>query len=221
MFDAFARRMSDNYALFLYALTGRYQQLRSPGISVSPRSVSDLERDVHNLARTFYAIANKEIDDLTSPMIEDGSEELLSGLVERKLLILAFVRGLLAENVHQVIYMAKTGTYGISRMMQAHGALGLLIQRQAGVIKFLATDTSRRKWEAKQLFAVAMRDFAYQCELDFTLDQIKESGATAILVVYPDDARNFVMDIVDLTAEKRASIFHPNSKATVVAYVPS
>lgn len=218
-FDDFVARAMENYNMLLLALTGRYLQLRTPGAEVTPRAVIDLERAVIALSATHYATAMSAIDLYLQKLLKDASEELVSALYQRKLHALALIRGMLAENVAQVVRLAKVGSSGLGSMLSAHGAMGLLVQRQAGAIQFRVADSSGRKWAAKVLMRTALRDFAYQSWIDFSLADVKRAGVDRFEVRYPDAARNITVSLADLTEKQRNLIFHVNSTALVESYV--
>lgn len=231
-FDALATRLSADYALFLYALSGRYQQMRAPGVAITPRAVADLTVTAHELANTFYLIASDEIDNHLRPMVEDASESVSDALVVRKKEVLSHLRATLLENVQQVIKAARTGITGVGSLLQGSaGAVGLLVQRQAGAIQFKATDTAGRKWDAGKLFRVVMRDFAYQAWIDFRLDQIAAQGHDQAAAVARDADGNVVAKAVfsisgegrgPSLSEIRNLVFHPNSNNDVEPFnVPS
>lgn len=216
LYDDLATRLSAEYDLFLYALSGRYQQMRAPGVAVTPRAVNDLNHKAHELANTFYLIASSEIDNYLHPMLAEASESVSDGLVVRKKLALSLIRASLLENLHQVVKAARTGIAGPGDLLKGKtGAIGLLMQRQAGKIQFKTTDTSGRKWDADKLFRVFVRDFAYQAWLDYQAEKLREAdvgmATNGINAVFP--MREF--------EDVRAAYFHPNSNAILIPYVPS
>lgn len=216
-FDDLAARLSAEYSLFLYALNGRYQEIRAPGVTVTPRAVSDLDRTARELAQTLYGIAEREIDDYLRPMIQEASDDVADGLVVRKKVVLSHVRASLLENVHQVVKTARTGITGPGDMLRgATGAIGLLMQRQAGKIQFRTTDTSGRKWDALKLFKVFVRDFAYQAWLDTEAAALWAAGGDQLVT----NGINAVFALRDFETV-RANYFHINSSAVLSPYVPS
>ena len=216
VFDDLATRLSAEYALFLFALTGRYQQLRAPGVEITPRAIADLHSDTFKLVGTFYEIAERDFDDYLRPMLAEASDDVSDGLVTRKMVALAHIRAMLLENAHQVTKMARTGVTGVGSLLKGSaGAIGLLVQRQAGKIEFKVTDTSGRKWQAEKLFRVVARDFAYQAWID---KQIADMRAASV-----DMATNGVNAVFSLDEfeELRGEYFHINSSAIPTPYVPS
>lgn len=216
VFDDLATRLSAEYALFLFALTGRYQQMRAPGVEITPRAVSDLGFATHELASTFYQIAERSFDDYLRPMIAEASESVADDLVTRKMVTLAHLRAMLLENVHQTIKLARTGVNGVGSLLKGStGAIGLLVQRQAGKVEFKVTDTSGRKWQAEKLFHVVVRDFAYQAWIDKQIADMRlasiEMATNNINAVFP------LHEFEDV----RHLYFHINSSAIPTPYVPS
>lgn len=222
LFDALATRLSAEYDLFLYALSGRYQQMRAPGVAVTPRAVNDLNHTAHELANTFYLIASDEIDNYLRPMLADATESVSDGMVVRKKEALSHLRAMLLENLHQIVKTARTGISGAGDMLQGKtGAIGLLLQRQAGKIQFKTTDTSGRKWDADKLLKVVMRDFAYQAWLDFEADRYAQAGQD--LMQTPKGRIFSLLETTDYDSFEavRPEVFHINSNEIMVPYVPS
>lgn len=216
IFDDLATRLAGEYQLLLLALTGRYQQVRAPGVEVTPRAVADLSHDAHQLAQTFYVIAETTIDDYLRPMIENGSDELADGLVMRKKEALALIRGTLLENVRQVMKLTRTGVGGVGSLLQgATGSIGLLVQRQAGRIDFIARDTAGRKWNALLLVKTVVRDMAYQAWIDAQAEQIRIAGHDQAIT-----SKGQVFDLTELESV-RSEYFHPNSNNIMVPHVSS
>lgn len=222
IFDDLAQRLSAEYDLFLFALSGRYQQMRSPGVEVTPRAISELNFDAHTLGETFYQLAEREIDEYLRPLLLDASDELASGLVVRKKELLTLIRAVLFENVQTVMKLSRTGMQGASALLKnAHGAIGMLVQRQAGRIDFRVTDTAGRKWDARKLFAVIVRDFAYQAWIDHEVQRLMLAGVDLIQTPNGRVLSLFGTRGHENFADARDNVFHINSKQIMVPYVPS
>lgn len=222
VFDDLATRLSAEYALFLFALTGRYQQMRAPGIEITPREIVKLNGKAHELANTFYLIAERDVSDYLQPMLEDASESARDGLIVRKKEVLSRLRAGLLENLHQVVKLARTGVGGVGSMLTGTtGAIGLLVQRQAGTIQFKATDAAGRKWDAEKLFKTLARDFAYQSWLDVQADQFIHTEHN---LMQTPNGRIFSLlgtDGYDSFEAVRSEIFHINSNQIMVPHVSS
>lgn len=216
LYDSLATRLTAEYDLFLYALSGRYQQMRAPGVAATPRAIADLNYKAHELASTFYQLASNEIATYIDPMIEDASESVADRLTQRKIKVLTLITSMLLENVHQVVKTARTGIAGPGDMLKGStGAIGSLLQRMMAKITFKATDTSGRKWDAEKLLRVIVRDFAYQSWLDQRIEELDAAGVTLIT-----NNQNAVFPISEFE-NVRAQYFHINSNAIPTPYVPS
>lgn len=229
-YDDLAARMVASYELFLFALNGRYQQLRAPGVEITPKALRDLEVDAYALGKTFITIAENEIEGYLRPLVEDGSGALQSALVTRKKEALALVRGMVVENVKQVARAGRTGVGSLAELLRdAHGGIGLLVQRAVGTIGFKVTDTSGRKWEPTKLMRVVVRDMGYQAAIDFDIDHLRNSGADLACAVWVADDHIHDQLVFALSEHAkypsfesiRSEVFHPNSHATVMPYVPT
>lgn len=228
--DEFAGRVVAAYELFLFALNGRYQQMRAPGVEITPRALRDLQVDAYALGKTFVKIAETEVSNYLRPLLEDSSDELRSALTVREKEVLALVRGMVIENVKQAGKVGRTGIGGFSDLLRsAHGGIGLLVQRSVGTIGFKVTDTSGRKWEPAKLMQVVVRDFGYQADIDAFVSHRRAAGDNLAAAVWINGG--YIMDqFVFAIGESdthpafediRETVFHPNSKAIVTPYVPS
>lgn len=220
MYDEFAKKLSSEYTLFLFALNGRYQQMRSPGIEVTPRAVRDLKTDVYDLGKTFYEIANTEVNDYLRPLLIGAPEALAVQLAGRKKALQALIRKIVVSNIEQVIHLSRTGVGGFAALLRnAHGAVGLLVQQQSGAIEFKTTDGAGRSWTAKKLFQVAVRDFAYQAYIDSQIEALVLAGADLFETTDGRIISRLGTDGFTSLAESRSRVFHYNSTQTIAPHV--
>lgn len=220
-FDDLATRLDAEYSLFLFALTGRYQQMRAPGTEVSPRAISDLDDEAHQLASTFFNTAALSIEGYLQPMLEEASEALREKLLDRKVQVLRAIRAMVLENVQQVVRLARVGGGYGAAMKGATGAIGLLIQRQAGKIEFKVSDRAGRKWAAKTFMHLVVRDFAYQSWIDFAAESFTESGHDLMQTSKGEVFSLLGSDGYLPFAMARPLYFHPNSHRLMSPYVPT
>lgn len=223
--DDFARRLSAEYSLFLLALTGRYQQIRAPGLEPYPGDISKLTTDAGKLAAAFYNIAERSLDDYLKSNFADASETSADGLVIRKKETLGRIRAMTLENIGQVVTMARMGqTRFADVLLGSTGSLGVLLQRQLGKIQLKSTDASGRRWSAEKLFRVVVRDFAYQAYIDDRIARIVAAGGDMVVAVSRDSAGQVVKTATfsisgkgdgPSLAEVRGVLFHPNSNNDV------
>jgi hypothetical protein len=207
-YDDFAARVVAEYELLLMALEGRYQRIRAPGVEVTPRVINDLQRDAVGLFSTFLRTAIAEIDRYTAPMLSDGSDELRSSIIQRRTDLASYLNAFMVGNVLQVTKAARTGVLGVAALLKnATGAQGALVQARAGRIEWKATDTSGRTWQAITLMQTVMRDFAYQCYVDFELDAADAAGLDTVMT------SKGPVSLADLE-ELRSRYFHPNAHTT-------
>jgi hypothetical protein len=226
--DELARKVTALYALFLFALNGRYQQMRAPGLEVTPRALRELEEDARALAKTFHETAANEIEGALRPFVMDATGTLKTALEARTQQTLGLVRGMLAENVAQVMRTARTGIGGYLALLNtSHGGIGMAVQRMVGTIPFKVTDTSRRKWQPDKLMRVVARDALYQVMVEVAVDNLRDSGATTAAAVWRRDNGVVERRTFSLQADEPASfesvrqkVFHPNATAMVQPDVP-
>lgn len=230
-YDDLASRVVAAYELFLFALNGRYQQMRAPGVEVTPRALRDLQVDAYTLGKTFLNIAETEVENYLRPLLEDRSDALQTALTLRKKEALALVRGMVIENVKQTGRAGRTGIGGFSDLLRdARGGVGLLVQRAVGTVGFKVTDTSGRKWEPAKLMQVVVRDFGYQADIDAFVDLRRAFGDTLAAAIWINEGGYIVDQVIFAIGENdiyptfeaiRDTVFHPNSKAIVTPYVPA
>lgn len=207
-YDDFAARVVAEYELLLLALEGRYQRIRAPGVEVTPRVIADLRGDALGLYQTFLRSAIAEIDHYSYPLLKDASDELRSQIITRRTAVAAYLNSFMVDNVHQVVKAARTGVQNVASLLKhATGAQGALVQARAGRIEWKATDTSGRTWPAITLMQTVMRDFAYQCYVDFELAAAEAAGLDTVMT------NKGPVSMTDLE-EQRQRYFHPNARTT-------
>jgi hypothetical protein len=226
--DELAFRVTSLYGLFLFALDGRYQQMRAPGLEVTPRALRELESGALTLATTFLGAATREIDTALHPFIADATEKLKIALGARRQQALALVRGMVDENIVQVMRVARTGVNSFLRLLgSSHGGIGMAVQKSIGRIPFRVTDTSRRKWQPDRLMRTVVRDALYQVMVETAVDRLRTRGATTAAAVWHRDGGVIERKVFRLQPDEPASfesirhrVFHPNATAMVRPDVP-
>lgn len=222
VFDDLAVRIAAQFDLYLFALAGRYHQMRAPGIEVTPRAIVDLCDDVRALNKTFYQTASTELDVYLAAVGMDAGNKTLDGLHERKQALQAYLRDIVLDCADQVIKMAKTGRGTFADLLKnAHGAMGLLAQRQAGKIEFKAYDTAGRSWNAKRLVYAVVRDAAYQSFIDIQVDDLLRATGDLVLTSHGQVLSLRGTDGYPSFASQRDFLFHPNSTTVIVSHYVS
>lgn len=219
-YDDLATRLTAEYDLFLLALTGRYQQMRAPGVEVTPHAITGLRIDGYSLGNTFRVIADIEIDSYLRPTLEAASEGLAAQLEERKRVLKAQILEAVIQNVKQVSKLAISGIGGIAGMMHdTHGGMGKLIQRSVSQVEYKVSDASNRKWNASVLMKTIVRDFGYQSFIDRQAEYYANAGSD---MMQTSKGQVFSLSGANGTPsldEVRKSYFHPNSNSVMVPYV--
>lgn len=222
VFDDLAVRVAAQFDLYLFALAGRYHQMRAPGIEVTPRAVVDLHDDIRALNKTFYQTASTEFDVYLAALSVDAGNKTLDGLHERKQAFEAYLHDIIADCSGQVIKMAKTGVGNFASLLKnAHGAMGLLAQRQAGRIEFKADDTAGRSWNAKRLMDAVVRDAAYQAFIDVQVAELLRNGGDLVLTNHGQVLSLRATKGHPSLADMRSLLFHPNSTTVIVSHYVS
>lgn len=217
LFDLLPGTLDAEYRLFLFALLGRYQSLKAPGVELTPRALVELEVDAYGFGRTFMASARGAIDAATDIFTSDLPSDAQDGIVARKLELEARLRAIVVENVRQMLHMTKTGVGGVVDMLKnVEGATGLLVQRLAGNPVFVARDSAGRKWEAKKLVHFLTRDFAYQATLDRQVAELEAAGQDVVQTTYGQTLSLSGAEGYEAFDHVRATYFHPNSNNLLV-----
>lgn len=222
VFDDIAVKIGTQFDLYLFALAGRYHQMRAPGVEVTPRAIVDLHDDVRALSKTFYQTATTEFDVYLSEVAMDASVDELEVTLDRKRELQAYLHDIVSDCSDQVIKMAKTGIGTFADLLKnAHGAMGLLAQRQAGKIEFKATDTAGRSWNARRLMYAVVRDAAYQSFIDAQVADLLRDGGDLVLTSHGQVLSLLTTEGHPDFADTRNFLFHPNSTTVIVSHYVS
>lgn len=219
MFDELANRVSGEYELFLVSLAGQYFALSGAGVILTPRAVSDF----YKAGKLFLNLAEGDATTYLAHFRDGASETLVDALNGRFEAFSDRLRWAVAQNVRTISDRMMSGHLDISKMLHdQHGAIGLLVQQQMTKINFKLPDAAGRLWDAQALVRSVARDFAYQSHLDTQLDILTRTGHDKFQVIHPDadHPNNGRVFSASEFSEIRAEVFHPNSKATVMPYVP-
>lgn len=134
------------------------------------------------------------------------------------------LRQIAIKNLNDLIVRMMGGTARLANTLtRPAGAVGLLLQRKVATPELVANDKSGRKWPADKLVAVMARDFAYQAYLDAAIERFEAEGVEWVEVAHsnPDHPAHGTVMRIDEISLVRKSIFHPNSNARLVPYVPT
>lgn len=208
------------FTLFAFAIKGRYLALSTTHRAVTPSAINSLRNDCLLSASLMI----KNIDHIVATYAEtvgaSGNETIKRKQVLHTTLqnIAAHCSASIMRDLHQTAAQPRT-----------HDSMGLLAQRRAAEPIFVVPDSRGRTWRAETLLKTAVRDFAYSSYLDTALNEIVTQGGDLAQVVYPNPKHpdhNLVFSISGAAGhlalnDIRARIFHPNSSAEVIAYVPT
>lgn len=225
IYDEFAERVVAQYDMFLMALEGRYRAIVGPGVQITPAALSDFTNQSIRLGCVFLDLAEREAKSYAAETWAE-QEEVYGGNAMFDLMM--GLRSAVDENITQLDKALRNGAKDYKSVIKnAHGSIGLLLQKKMGAVEFSIYDTSNRKWEARRLVKVVVRDFAYQMWIDATIAEIKKTSNFA--QVRYDDSSKAEREIILSLGEKlgvyktigsvRHQIFHINSTAKLVPYV--
>jgi len=225
IYDEFAERVVAQYDMFLSALEGKYRAIVGPGVQITPAALSDFGNQAIRLGCVFLELAEREAATYASETWSGQSEAYGEGA---KFDLLMGLRSAVDENIVQLDKMLRNGAKDYKSVIKnAHGSVGLLLEKKLGTVEFSVYDTSNRKWEARRLVRAVVRDFAYQTWVDATIAEIRKTSNLAR--VRYDDSSKADREIVVSLGEKpgvyktidsvRHQVFHFNSTARLVPYV--
>lgn len=221
-FEETAARISNEYILFLYAITGKYKQsILGNGMSVAPNVVDEIVNGGLVFSRMFYSFTERELSAYVDFITRETSLEFAQSVRAKKANVMQFIHGVLSENVTHVRSLAVSNTSLIMRSVRRiGGAMGVLAKNSVDNIEFRSKDTSKRTWKSQDLVRVVVRDFVYQTYIDSQIEKLKSAGV--------DLAVTSKGDVFSLSGASGAGIksmsenrsyFHPNSKTVFVNHV--
>lgn len=215
-YDRYASAIRAEYDAFAGNLTADYLALTAAGRGVD--GVGQFRMGGLALISTLLGRAIALTNDYVAPLgggaVRDARENPW----------LNTLRQIATKNLNDLIVKLMGGGMRPADLLnRPAGAVGLLLQKKMDRPRLTARDKAGRAWQADKLVALMARDFAYQAYLDATIERFDEEGVEWVQVVYPDSTHDnhglhMRLDEVGLI---RKSIFHPNSNARLVPYVPT
>jgi hypothetical protein len=215
-YDLYASQARAEYESFAHALIADYLSHSAAGRDL--HAVGTFRMSGLALVARFVGRATALTNDYLAPLGGGGFRDA------REHPYLNALRQLAIKNLNDLIVRLMGGSNRLAdTLTRPAGAIGLLLQQRLAKPELVALDKSGRRWPADKLVAVMTRDFAYQAYLDAEIELFKGEGVETVMVVYPDSTHNqhgraMRLDDVGLV---RKSIFHPNSQARLVPYVPT
>jgi hypothetical protein len=221
--DNFASAVAEEYELFLQALNGRYLQVLTPGEAPSPMAIHGLIKGSARLRDALSERVSFEADALVSAhekQVTPGAFEAMGRLRD---LFKSDFAVIVAQNVNTLSRTARVGRDDLGKMFtqSLRGAMGELMQKRMSKIEFKVPDGAGRNWDATRYVSFLAREFVYRVKL---LRQLSDAGEVGE-VFYPDhEADGMVFAIsgdhpgMPTYKDIEKTVFHPNSKAEVVAH---
>lgn len=223
IYDEFADKLRREYGFFLLALTGRYLSISGTGVQVSPMLVRQLHTAGVGLQALFIAHASAQIDQLAADYPSASAHARVD----------AFKRELVRvtdTNIETVVDRLKgMATNTLESVKDAHGAIGLLLQKKMATPEYRVPTKSGRAYNAESLVQTEARDVGYRMWIANQLDWIVQHGDDLAAVQYPDPNHadnGMVFSITGSTkgypsfAEIERKVFHYNAQAMIVPHVP-
>jgi hypothetical protein len=200
IYREFAINMAHEYERFLFSLSGKYLMLMTPGSEVTPHMVSRFKSEAEGVRQSFLNGAKRLIDSTVGNLTSDKLEALEN----------AFILNLdqaTRNNVQSMVLRMKGGSQiSLKNIINAHGAIGLLLQKKLTSMEFKITTASGRSYDAATYVKAEAKNFAYQANLYNTLEKLAKVTDLA-QVVYPDFSTS--------TRRRRLLMFKPNQVCTI------
>jgi hypothetical protein len=221
IYEDFAQRFKREYEVFLFALAGRYLLAIAPGAQVSPRMINDFKSEAAALRETFLQSAMQTVttylDQIDAGRVTDLSVAFGNELNHATM-----------QNIQQMVAAMKgVSQVATKSVKDAHGGMGLLLQKKLESPAFVLKTPAGRRFSATDLVGSMAREFAYRQWLHTTIEQIADSGDLAeVYYDNPDHAYNGAIFSISGESDKHQSwawaervIFHYNATAKVRAHV--
>jgi len=215
IYDDFAMRVRGDYELFLMALRGEYLSLVMPGVEVTPRTVMDFHTRAKKQREAFMQTAKERATTFLQEHKSARSDMLYDDFMSN-------VYRATVQNMSYLVGRLKGSEVNPLRM-EAHSAMGLLLQKQMTQPEFEIKTHTGRKYKAQHYLKAEARHFAYNVWLEGELAKIAESSDLAEVHYansqHPNNGLVFSItgnapDYPSLDS-LRDSIFHFNAQAMV------
>lgn len=222
-YEGFAIRLKSEYELFLFALSGRYLSLLTPGAAVSPMQIDTFERAAIELRNTFLKTAERSVVEYVAGLAVDTVQTLASDFDQE----LARVT---RQNVDSLVTRMKgVKQNALDAMGEVHGAMGLLLQQKLATPEFNVVSESGRTFQATPFVKSQARQFAYQTWLQAQMVALSWEGDLA-QVIYDDPGHKnngLVFSMSGATPgypsfdDIAETVFHYNATAKIGPHVSS
>lgn len=222
IYDDFATELQREYDLFLFAVAGRYLSFVGTNVEVSPMLVRQMRTAGAALQATFLEHAKRRLDDFTAQYTTASAQP-------RSVAFMRELTRMTDENINTLTDKMKGGLRDtFAAIKNAHGAMGLLMQKKAAEPEFLIKTKSGRSFKASGYLYTEARDLAYRVWIDSKLEEIARTGDLAE-VQYPDPNHADNGMVFSISGETKGvpsfneiedKVFHYNAQATIVPHVP-
>lgn len=220
IFEEFATKLNTKYGMFLFSLSGAYQQALAENPVMNMAAISTFFTQSVVLGKAFLDIAKEQIADYVALMSVGVRQEAQNSIQLESETLLRSLQTAVALNIE----LAKSGLAKARTKSGHKGIFAELAKRKLSKVDFTLTDSAGRSWEAVKLIGVVGRDFAYQAYLSAEFDRMSAAGQDIVDAV-PPVADHHSKDVVFSISGNvkgmptleaiRAKLFHPNSRVTV------
>lgn len=221
IYDDFGEQMKKEYEVFLFALSGRYLSAMAPGAEVSPKMVNDLKASAASLRDTYLRTASQTIAVYVAQLDNGNGTEQSVTLTNE----LAMVT---SQNISTLIARMKGAHQdALKSVKDAHGGIGLLLQKKLANPEFTVETASGRKYKAPDYVRGMTRDFAYRMWLNARMEEISWTSDLA-MVTYDDPSHSSYGKVFSISGDSteypsfaslERGVFHFNASAKVEVYV--
>ncbi|EHU1307661.1 hypothetical protein J7D37_18205 (plasmid) [Acinetobacter baumannii] len=219
LLDYFSMRFASLMDNYVMAINGAFFTTRRAGYTPSQYQIENAKNFVANAHYLFLEAAGNTLEQIASNL---DAQEVAYNMFE-----LEHVKNQL---VSISIDMLRQANRAISTGIQnkaiellgknnAHGAMGLLVQKKMAELEITATDSAGRKWrEPSSLVKTIVRDFIYQSLVDHQIKTLHESGIDLIAVPDIDKPVSIQGQAGYVALKDVRHHFHPNGYDLPVGY---
>lgn len=183
LLEYFSMRMANVTDNYVMAINGAFFTTRRAGIQPTPYQIENAKSYVANAHYLFLEATGNTLEQIANNLEANG---IAYDMFELEHIKDHFV-SISIDMLRQANRALTTGIHNKAAELlgknNAHGAMGLLVQKKMTELEITATDSSGRKWrEPSTLIKTIIRNFIYQSLVNDQIKNLQESGIDLIVV---------------------------------------
>lgn len=179
-YDAIAQRAASTFGMFQQSIAGERAIHKAAGLDQA------MARKVSHAATMQRSTVNGVIGDLWQYLMNLAAGGPDAQNMVRDTWMVAELTAQLASISSQIVASSNRAANGMSvaGMINAHGSMGLLVQRRMGVSDTKVKDAAGRLWDASRLVQVLVRDVAFRAWVDARTQDLAGEGTPGFKLVH-------------------------------------